>query len=80
MKDLKPFGEEVVNSMKSAGFLKTGWTKEEETFGATEMLQKYVESVCGKPNLIERTILLLQNGLFRRVRTLLKHLNMPARQ
>lgn len=48
MKELKPFGEEVINSMKSSGFLKTGWTKEEETFGATGMLQRYVEIVFGK--------------------------------
>ena len=48
MRDLKPFGENVINSMKSAGFLKTGWTKEAETFSATQMLQKYVKIVWNK--------------------------------
>ena len=54
MKELRPFGEGVVNSMKSTGFLKTGWTEQEETFGATEMLQKYVKVVFGKVSFMER--------------------------
>ena len=31
--------------MKRVGFLKTGWTKEEETFGATDSLLKYLKAV-----------------------------------
>lgn len=52
--ELKPFGDDVISSMKSAGFLKTGWTKEEETFGATDMLRSYVEVVWGKTGLIDK--------------------------
>ena len=54
MKELKPFGEGVINSMKSSGLLKTGWTEKEETFGTTEMLQKYVKTVFGKVSFMER--------------------------
>ena len=45
MKELKPFGDETISEMKSVGFLKTGWTKEEETFGATDNLLKYLKIV-----------------------------------
>lgn len=47
-KELQLFGEDVINSMKSAGFLNIGWTKEEETFSATKLLQDYVKNVFGK--------------------------------
>ena len=53
-KELKSFGEDVINSMKTAGFLKTGWTEEAETFGTTKMLQQYVEIVFGKISLSEK--------------------------
>ena len=45
MKELKPFGDEIISEMKRVGFLKTGWTKEEETFGATDSLLKYLKAV-----------------------------------
>ena len=54
MNELKPYGENAINSIKSVGFLKTGWTKNEETFGATKLLQKYVEIVFGKISFREK--------------------------
>ena len=47
MKELKQFDEAVISEMKQVGFLKTGWTKEEETFGATNSLLDYVKIVFG---------------------------------
>lgn len=57
MKELKPFGDETISEMKQVGFLKTGWTKDEETFGATDALLKYVKIVFGfepKRNIFKR--------------------------
>jgi hypothetical protein len=60
MSELKPYGEEMINSMKSAGFLKTGWTEEEETFGMTKALKMYVEAVFGKVSLADKIKFLIQ--------------------
>lgn len=44
-RDLKPFGENVVNSMKAVGFLKIGCSENGETFGATNCLKQYLKIV-----------------------------------
>ena len=45
IKELKQFGEPTISGMKYAGLLKTGWTKEEETFGVTDFLMRYVKLI-----------------------------------
>ena len=47
-RDLKPFGENVVNSMKTVGFLKIGCSEDGETFGATDFLAKYLKVILGE--------------------------------
>ena len=59
--ELKPYGDETVNFMKSIGFLKTGYTREAETFGATNFLDKNVEVLFGKDNLIKRITTMAKN-------------------
>ena len=56
MSELKPFGEDAVNSMKSVGFLKTGYTPEAETFGATKLLKMYFIAVYGKTEYIKQRL------------------------
>ena len=56
MSELKPFGEEAINAIKSVGFLKTGYTMEAETFGATDLLKNFYIAVYGKAKYIKQRI------------------------
>lgn len=56
VQELKPFGEDAINSMKSIGFLKTGYTPEAETFGATKLLKRYFITVYGKTEYIKQRL------------------------
>ena len=47
-RDLKPFGENIVNSMKAVGLLKIGCSEDGETFGATDFLAKYLKVILGE--------------------------------
>ena len=56
MKELKPFGDDAINSMKTVGFLKTGYTAEAETFSATRLLKKYFIVVFGETEYIKQRL------------------------
>ena len=47
--------------MKSIGFLKIGYIREAETFGATKFLDKNVEVLFAKDNLIKRISTMAKN-------------------
>lgn len=57
MSDLKRFGDESIETMKSAGFLKTGYTMEAETYGATNLLKEYFIIAYGKAEYIKQRFL-----------------------
>ena len=56
MKELKQFDKEVVNSLKTVGFLKTGYTTEEETFGATKLFNRYYKICFGETEYIRQRL------------------------
>ena len=61
MKELKPFGKDAVEFMKTLGFLKTGWTQEAETFGATEWLSKQISILWDKACLLKNVTNFFKN-------------------
>ena len=56
MNELKKFGDEAINGMKSLGFLKTGYTMEAETFGATKLLKRYFIVAFGETEYIKQRL------------------------
>ena len=61
MKELKPFGKDTVEFMKSVGFLKTGWTQEDETFSGTELLTKQIYFLWNKNCFLKNVIDFFKN-------------------
>lgn len=61
MSELKQFGDEAVNSMKTVGFLKTGYTMDAETFRATKLLKHYFTIAYGETEYIKQRL----RGVFR---------------
>lgn len=56
MKELKGFDKDAVNSMKMLGFLNTGYTLEEETFGATDLFNRYYKICYGETEYIRQRL------------------------
>ena len=56
MRELSRFSDEAVNSMKYVNYLKTGYTKEAETFGITDDFIKFYRTLYGKSNYIKQRI------------------------
>ena len=63
IRELKPFGNDAINMMKTIGLLKTGYTTEAETYGATKLLRKHYIAIYGKTEYFKQIIKGLKNRL-----------------
>lgn len=61
-RELKPFGDDAVNFMKSTGLLKTGCAMDAETFGATKLLIRSMGIFFNKVDLVKYKLRLLMKN------------------